>query len=48
MTDSRLRLYDHPASCNCYKVRLLLSHLGLAYDRVAVDIFNGAGQSIYR
>jgi glutathione S-transferase len=41
MTDSRLRLYDYPASCNCYKVRLLLSHLGLAYDRVAVDIFNG-------
>jgi glutathione S-transferase len=41
MTTSRLRLYDYPASCNCYKVRLLLSHLGLAYDRVAVDIFNG-------
>jgi glutathione S-transferase len=41
VTDSHLRLYDYPASCNCYKVRLLLSHLGLAYDRVAVDIFNG-------
>jgi glutathione S-transferase len=41
MNDSRLRLYDYPASCNCYKVRLLLSQLGLEYDRVPVDIFNG-------
>ena len=37
----RLRLYDYSASCNCYKVRLLLANLGRAYDRVAVDIFNG-------
>jgi glutathione S-transferase len=41
MTDFPLRLYDYAASCNCYKVRLLLSQLGLVYDRVAVDIFNG-------
>ena len=36
-----LRLYDYPASCNCYKVRLLLAHLGLPYERVPVDIFAG-------
>jgi glutathione S-transferase len=32
-------LYDHPASANAYKPRLLLSHLGLPYERVVVDIF---------
>jgi glutathione S-transferase len=36
-----LRLYDYAASCNCYKVRLLLSHLGRTYERVPVDIFAG-------
>lgn len=36
-----LRLYDYSASCNCLKVRILLGHLGVAYDRVAVDIFDG-------
>ncbi len=36
-----LRLYDYAASANCYKARLLLSQLGLAYERVPVDIFAG-------
>lgn len=36
-----LRLYDYKASCNCYKVRLLLANLGRDYDRVAIDIFDG-------
>jgi glutathione S-transferase len=36
-----MRLYDYAASCNCYKVRLLLAQLGIAYERVAVDIFAG-------
>jgi glutathione S-transferase len=36
-----MRLYDHSASCNCYKARLLLAQLGRAYERVPVDIFNG-------
>jgi len=36
-----VRLYDYPASCNCYKVRLLLAQLGRAYERVPVDIFAG-------
>lgn len=38
---SQLRLYDYDASCNCYKVRLLLAQLGIAYERVPVDIFDG-------
>jgi len=41
MTSHRLRLYDYAASGNCYKVRLLLAHLGIEYERVAVDIFAG-------
>jgi glutathione S-transferase len=36
-----MRLYDYAASANCYKVRLLLAHLGRRYERVAVDIFAG-------
>ena len=41
MTNQPLRLYDYAASCNCYKVRLLLAHLGRPYERISVDIFNG-------
>jgi glutathione S-transferase len=36
-----VKLYDYAASANCYKVRLLLAHLGLEYERVPVDIFAG-------
>jgi glutathione S-transferase len=36
-----MRLYDYPASGNCYKVRLLLAQLGIEYERVHVDIFDG-------
>lgn len=36
-----MRLYDYAASCNCYKVRLLLANLQRPYERVPVDIFNG-------
>jgi glutathione S-transferase len=36
-----MRLYDYPASCNCYKVRLLLAQLGVPYERVPIDIFDG-------
>ncbi|MFN2467183.1 MAG: glutathione S-transferase family protein [Gaiellaceae bacterium] len=31
-------LYDSPVSGNCYKVRLLLAHLGVAYERRTVDV----------
>src|SRR3954469_18389387 len=36
-----MRLYDYGASANCLKARLLLAQLGLAYERVPVDIFAG-------
>jgi len=36
-----VRLYDYAASANCYKVRLLLAHLGREYERVPIDIFAG-------
>ena len=31
-------LYDSPVSGNCYKVRLLLAHLDVAYERQTVDV----------
>jgi glutathione S-transferase len=31
-------LYDSPVSGNCYKVRLLLAHLGVQYERQTVDV----------
>jgi glutathione S-transferase len=36
-----LRLFDYPASANCYKARLLLHQLERPYERVEVDIFGG-------
>jgi glutathione S-transferase len=33
-----MRLYDYPGSCNCFKVRLLLAHLGIPYERTTVDV----------
>jgi len=33
-----LRLYDFWESGNCYKVRLLLTQLGIPFERIAVDI----------
>ncbi len=36
-----VRLYDSPASGNCYKARLLLALLDQPYERVPVDIFAG-------
>ena len=34
-------LYDHPASGNCMKARILLRQLKLPYERVQVDLFKG-------
>jgi glutathione S-transferase len=34
-------LYDYAASGNCFKVRLLLAQLGIDYERVPTDIFDG-------
>lgn len=36
-----MKLYDHPLSGNCYKARLLLSHLGVDYEKVRVELFEG-------
>jgi len=37
-----LKLYDYLESGNGYKVRLLLHQLGVAYERIEVDITRGA------
>jgi glutathione S-transferase len=34
-------LYDHPASGNCLKPRILLRQLGLPFERVTIDLFAG-------
>ena len=36
-----LRLYDFLPSGNCYKVRLLLSQLGIPFERVDINILKG-------
>lgn len=36
-----IKLYDHPISGNCYKVKLALNQLGEKYEVVNVDIFRG-------
>jgi glutathione S-transferase len=33
-------LYDSPLSGNCYKVRLLLAHLGIPYERHSLDVID--------
>jgi len=35
-----VKLYDSKLSGNTYKVRLLLSHLGLDYERVEIDVMD--------
>jgi glutathione S-transferase len=43
----RLTLYDYLPSQNCYKVRLLLSHLQRPYRTKYVSIFEGEGQELH-
>jgi glutathione S-transferase len=33
-----MRLFENPASGNCYKVKLLLGHLGLEYESIRVEL----------
>ena len=33
-------LFNSPISGNCYKVRLLLAHLGISYERQTVDVID--------
>ncbi len=40
-----LRLYDNLISGNGYKVRLLLTQLGVAFERVETDIFKGESRT---
>ncbi len=40
-----LRLHDYLPSQNAYKVRMLLGHLGLAYETVPVEIFRGESRT---
>ncbi len=40
-----LRLFDYGPSANCYKVRLVLTQLGIPYEKVPVDIFAGETQT---
>jgi glutathione S-transferase len=40
-----LRLYDYLESGNAYKVRLLLSQLGIPFERVELDILRGETRS---
>jgi glutathione S-transferase len=37
-------LFDSRVSGNCYKVRLLFSHLGLGYERREVDVIDRSGR----
>jgi glutathione S-transferase len=37
-------LYNSAVSGNCYKVRLLLAHLGLDYETVEVDVVDRSGR----
>ncbi len=40
-----IRLYDYWESGNCYKVRLMLSQLDIDFERVDLDILEGATRS---
>jgi glutathione S-transferase len=40
-----IQLYGHEISGNCYKVKLLLSLLGLEYDWIKVDLLKGEQKS---
>ncbi len=38
-------LYDSPVSGNCYKVRLLLAHLGIPYERRMMDVVDRSNRA---
>jgi glutathione S-transferase len=40
-----LLLYDNPVSGNCYKVRLLLAHLGIPYERRELSVVDRSNRS---
>ena len=40
-----IRLYDNHTAGNGYKPRLLLAHLGQAYERIEIDILKGESRT---
>lgn len=42
---NQLKLFNLPLSGNCYKVRLLLSMLGVKYEKIPVDLATGENQT---
>ncbi|WP_309739348.1 glutathione S-transferase family protein [Chamaesiphon sp. OTE_20_metabat_361] len=40
-----LKLYEYASSGNCYKIRLLLNQLGIAYQRILIDILTGESRT---
>lgn len=40
-----LKLHEYASSGNCYKIRLLLNQLGIAYQRVPTDILKGESRT---
>ena len=38
-------LYNSPISGNCYKVRLLLAHLGIPYERRELDVVDRSNRT---
>jgi len=40
-----MRLYQMKSSGNCYKVRLILSQLGLEYETIEIDILQGESRT---
>jgi glutathione S-transferase len=40
-----VRLYNSPVSGNCYKVRLLLAHLGLPYETVELSVVDRSNRT---
>lgn len=40
-----LTLYEFPRSGNCYKVRLLFGHVGVAYRRIGIDLLKGESRT---
>jgi glutathione S-transferase len=39
------KLYEFASSGNCYKLRLAMSHLGIDYERVPIDITRGESRT---
>ena len=39
-------LYNSPVSGNCYKVRLLLAHLGIPYERQDLDVVDRSNRGV--